>query len=66
MGVQWYGSAVVWECSGMGMQQYGSAVVWECSGMGVQRYGSAAVLASFPGSPERELYTRGEPGIFST
>ena len=27
----------------------------------LQRY-----LASFPGSPERELYTRGEPGIFST
>ena len=22
-------------------------------------------LASFPGSPERELYTRGEPGIYS-
>ena len=21
-------------------------------------------VASFPGSPERELYTRGEPGIF--
>ena len=23
-------------------------------------------VASFPGSPEREMYTRGEPGIFST
>ena len=22
-------------------------------------------LASFPGSPEHEMYTRGEPGIFS-
>ena len=22
-------------------------------------------LASFPGSPEREIYTRGEPGIFA-
>ena len=25
-----------------------------------------AFLASFPGSPERELYMRGEPGIFTT
>ena len=24
------------------------------------------VLASFPGSSEREMYTREEPGIFST
>ena len=24
-----------------------------------------SVLASFPGSPEREINTRGEPGIFS-
>ena len=23
-------------------------------------------VASFPGSPKREMYTRGEPGIFST
>ena len=27
---------------------------------------TTVILASFPGSPECELYTRGEPGIFST
>ena len=30
-----------------------------------QQSGTETTVASFPGSPEREMYTHGEPGIFS-
>ena len=39
-------------------------VAWE-PGNETRLLGHSSVLASFPGSLEREMYARREPGIFS-